>query len=212
MSAASAYKPSSYPLSETALLLLDYQNVLVNMIQDQDQKNKLINSAKTLLDTARQSNVTIVHCLIDTAQDPPLTNKATELWATVHRPLLASTPDSGAEYRDLAPPANADTSGKESVSVRPPGYRFVLVADGIVPLLRDGKIKHLVLGGIATSGAVLGTATHGTDLDFVVTVVGDACWDPNQGVHRALVDAVLPTQAWVASVEEAVRYLSAQVH
>ncbi|KAK7956556.1 uncharacterized protein PG986_005778 [Apiospora aurea] len=208
MSAANAYKPSAYPPSETALLLLDYQNVLVNMAQDQEHKDKLVSSAKALLDAARQNDVTIVHCLIDTAQDPPPTNKATELWATVHRPLLASMTDSGAEYCDLAAASTSDGS-KESVSVHPPGYRSVLVDDGIVSRLRGSNIKHLILGDVATSGAVLGTATHGTDLDFVVTVVEDACWDPNQGVHRALIEAVIPTQAWVTSVEEAVGYLSA---
>ncbi|KAK8127949.1 hypothetical protein PG984_009057 [Apiospora sp. TS-2023a] len=193
MSIANAYKPSAYPPSETALLLLDCQNILINMIQVPGQKDKFINSTKALLDAARKNNVTIVHCLIDTAQDPPPTNKAMEHWATAHKPLLASMPDSGAE---------------ETVSTRPPGYRSVLVAERLLSLLRDAKIKHLILGGIATSGAVLGTAVHGTDLDFVVTVVGDASWDPNQGVHRALMDTVLPTQAWVAAVEEAVGYLS----
>ncbi|KAK7927492.1 hypothetical protein PG985_004490 [Apiospora marii] len=77
MSATNAYKPSAYPPSETALLLLDCQNVLVNMIQDPAQKEKFINSTKTLLDAARKNNVTIVHCLIDTTQDPPPANKAT---------------------------------------------------------------------------------------------------------------------------------------
>ncbi|KAK8028478.1 Isochorismatase hydrolase [Apiospora marii] len=210
MSATNAYKPSAYPPSETALLLLDCQNVLVNMIQDPAQKEKFINSTKTLLDAARKNNVTIVHCLIDTTQDPPPANKATEHWATVHKPLLASMPDSGAEYADLSPKTgDGGGNSKETVSTRPPGYKSVLVADGLVPLLRDSHIKHLVLGGIATSGAVLGTVTHGTDLDFVVTAVEDACWDPNQVVHRALMDTVSPTQAWVAGVDEAVGYFSA---
>ncbi|KAK8051624.1 hypothetical protein PG993_003009 [Apiospora rasikravindrae] len=209
MSNASAYKPSAYPAAETALLLLDYQNVLVNMIQDQAKKEKLLKSVKTLLDTARESNATIIHCLIDTAQDPPAANKAMELWYTVHKPMLESMPDMGAEHAEIATKKSDGGAGHESVSLRLPGYRSVLVAEGIVPLLRDTLgIKHLILGGIATSGAVLGTAIHGTDLDFVVTVVGDACWDPNQEVHNALIDTVIPTQAWVSGVDEAVRYLS----
>lgn len=136
-----------------------------------------------------------------------------EHWATVHKPLLASMPDSGAEHADLAAETGDGGGGggssKETISTRPPGYRSVLVAEGLVSRLRDGGIKHLILGGIATSGAVLGMATHGTDLDFIVTVVEDPCLDPNQGVHRALMDTVIPTQAWVASVQEAVGYLSA---
>lgn len=55
-----------------------------------------------------------------------------------------------------------------------------------------------------------GTATHGTDVGFVVTVVGDACWDPDAHVHDCLVNTVFPSLAWVASVEEAVGYMTAR--
>ncbi|KAK8073946.1 hypothetical protein PG994_004845 [Apiospora phragmitis] len=165
------------------------------MIKDEAKKEKLIGSVKTLLEAARKNNATIVHCLINTAQDPPVANKAREHWYTVHKPMLESMPNMGAEYDEIAPKKAArGGGGHESVSLRAPGYRSVLVAEGIVPLLRETPgIKHLILGGIATSGAVLGTATHGTDLDFVVTVVGDACWDPNQEVHNALINTVIPT-------------------
>ncbi|KAI1656994.1 hypothetical protein F4813DRAFT_362591 [Daldinia decipiens] len=40
MSTLGPSKPSSYPPSKTALLFLDYQNVLVNMTQDSETKQK----------------------------------------------------------------------------------------------------------------------------------------------------------------------------
>ncbi|KAK6852905.1 hypothetical protein PG995_011456 [Apiospora arundinis] len=209
-----AHKPAAYPPSETALLLLDCQNFLVSMIPDQEQKNKLRSSAKTLLDTARKNNVAIVHCMIDTTQDPSPANKMSEQWLTVFKPILSSVPAAGAELADIAAMTGDKIEGgarRETVSMRPPGPRSAFVAEGLESLLRDGKLwgEHLILGGVATSGAVLGTALHGTDLGFVVTIVEDSCWDPNQGVHRALIDTVIPAQAWVASVEEAVGYMSA---
>jgi nicotinamidase-related amidase len=208
MGSYDAFKPEAYPGSKTALLFLDYQNVLVNMIQDPEKKNKLIESAKTLLTTARKHQVAIVHCVMDTKTDPPPTNKVSEQWATVHKPALSAIPELAAEYSELAPdPASA--GGLESTSFRAPGYRSALVGKGLLSLLREElKVEHLILGGIATSGAILGTASHATDLDFVVTVVEDACWDPDDSVHLALIKTVLPTLAWVSTVDEAVTRLS----
>lgn len=188
-------------------MLLDYQNVLLNMITEQERKDRLVSAVNRLLVAARKNNVAIVHCLMDTAQDPPPTNKANTQWPIVYKPMFAANPDLAAEYPDFAAPKpNGD---HETTSLRAPGYRSALVAEGIVPLLREKLgIKHLILGGIATSGAVLGTMSHGTDLDFVVSIVEDACWDPNQAVHNALIDTVFPSLAWVATVDEAVTYLS----
>lgn len=62
--------------------------------------------------------------------------------------------------------------------------------------------------GIKTSGSVLGTAMHATDLDFIVTMVEDACWDLDEQVHRALLSQVLPVLAWVSTVKEAVAYMT----
>lgn len=208
MMSYNASKPEGYPPSKTALLLLDYQNVLVNMIQDPEKKRKLVDSAKTLLETAREHKVAIIHCTMDIGLDPPPTNKVSEAWHTLHKPAFSGMPEIGAEYAELAP-AGTSAGGHESISLRAPGYRSALVADGMLATLQqDLGVKHLVLGGIATSGAVLGTATHATDLDFVVTVVEDACWDPNEQVHRTLIDTVIPTLAWVSSIDEAVARLT----
>jgi nicotinamidase-related amidase len=163
------------------------------MIQDPERKNKLIESAKTLLTTARKHNVTIAHCVINTKTDPPPTNKVLEQWATIHKPALSTLPELAAEYPELAPNPDgaAPGGGHESISLRAPGYRSVLVAKGLLPLLQELQVKHLILGGLATNGAVLGMASHATDLDFVVTVVEDACWDPDEKVHRVLVNTVI---------------------
>ncbi|KAF3022945.1 hypothetical protein E8E14_006346 [Neopestalotiopsis sp. 37M] len=210
MGSYDASKPEGYPPSKTALLLLDYQNALFGMIQDEKTKRNLVDSAKELLEAARTNKVAIFHCTMDIGLDPPPTNKTSEKWHTELKPLLA--PESGAEHVELAPPTNADTDGggHEKVSERPPGYRSALVGKGLLATLRNELgVQHLILGGIATSGAVLGTATHATDLDFVVSVVKDACWDPEEEVHRALINTVIPSLAWVLPVKEAVARLEA---
>lgn len=212
MGSYEASKPEGYPPSKTALLLLDYQNALFSMIQDEATKDKLVNSAKKLMEAARNNKVAIFHCTMDIDLDPPPTNKTSEKWHTELKSILAGNPESGAEHVELAPPTNADTDGggHEKVSERPPGYRSALVGKGLLATLRkELGVQHLILGGIATSGAVLGTATHATDLDFVVSVVEDACWDPNEQVHRALIDHVIPSLAWVLTDDEAEARLKA---
>lgn len=204
---ANPNQPEYYGPSQTALLFLDYQNVLVNMITDQEERTKLIESAKKLLATARKNKVAVIHCLIDTKIDPPPTSKIYDQWFTIHKPALEATPELAEEYSEFAPTGNS-TDGHEIVSLRLPGPRSAFVNKDLLPLLRNKLgVTSLILGGIATSGAIIGTALQGIDEDFVVTVVEDAVWDPNQQVHRNLLDVVLPVSAYVVSTKEAVGYM-----
>jgi nicotinamidase-related amidase len=58
---------------------------------------------------------------------------------------------------------------------RPLGIRSAPADEKVVTYLRDELgVRHLILGGIATSGAVMGTMSHAIDIGFVVTVVEDA--------------------------------------
>lgn len=69
-------------------------------------------------------------------------------------------------------------------------------------LLRGLGRSHLVLAGLITRGAVLSTACDAADHDYPVTVVSDACHDPDPEVQRILLDSVLPVRARVAAVAD----------
>jgi Isochorismatase family len=69
-------------------------------------------------------------------------------------------------------------------------------------LLRSMGVNHLVLTGIATSGAVLSTLREAADRDYELTVLSDACADADEEVHRVLIGKVFPRQAEVIAVEE----------
>lgn len=206
--AANPNHPSYYGPSETALLFLDYQNILFDMIPEEETRQAVIDSAKALLATARRKHLNIIHCLIDVTIDPPPTSKIYEQWFTVNKPVLEAFPELADEYYELAPIENSPAR-HESVSLRIPGPRSAFAAKDLLPLLRDELgVTSLILGGIATSGAILGTAIQGTDEDFVVTVVEDAIWDPDQQVHSDLVDVVFPVSGYVASTEEAIGFMT----
>jgi nicotinamidase-related amidase len=68
-------------------------------------------------------------------------------------------------------------------------------------VLRAHEVRHLVLGGIATSGVVLSTVREAADRDFALTVLEDLCLDADEEVHRVLMTKVFPRQADVMSSE-----------
>jgi nicotinamidase-related amidase len=69
-------------------------------------------------------------------------------------------------------------------------------------LLRGANANALVLGGISTSGVVLSTVRQAADLDYRLTVLADACADPDPEVHRVLTEKVFPKQALVTTTDE----------
>lgn len=69
-------------------------------------------------------------------------------------------------------------------------------------LLRGLQAESLVLAGISTSGVVLSTLRQAADLDFRLTVLADACADPDEEVHRVLTQKVFSRQATVTTVGE----------
>lgn len=69
-------------------------------------------------------------------------------------------------------------------------------------LLRGAEADHLVLAGISTSGVVLSTIRQAADMDYGVTVLEDACADPDAEVHRVLMEKVFPRQAQVLSTDD----------
>jgi nicotinamidase-related amidase len=69
-------------------------------------------------------------------------------------------------------------------------------------VLRANAINALILCGIATSGVVLSTLRQAADLDFALAVLSDGCVDPDEEVHRVLMEKVFPRQAQVLTVAE----------
>ncbi|RYP77554.1 hypothetical protein DL770_007055 [Monosporascus sp. CRB-9-2] len=142
---------------------VDFGGVASTLDHGPERKQKLVESAKALLATVRKASVAIVHCLMDTNRNLPATKKVTEYWASMHKPAPLAILELAAEFSGLAGAGAAADGGHESTFLRAPGCRLALVTEGIVPLLRvDLGVNHLILGGIATSGALLGTGTHAT--------------------------------------------------
>lgn len=69
-------------------------------------------------------------------------------------------------------------------------------------VLRSSGIEKIVLGGLATSGAVISTVRQAFDMDYEITVLSDLCADRDAEVHEVLLTKVLAKQATVVTAEE----------
>ena len=54
-------------------------------------------------------------------------------------------------------------------------------------IFKERGIDTLLLGGVATGGAVAATVVQAADLDYRMFIIEDACADPSQETHDFLV-------------------------
>ena len=59
----------------------------------------------------------------------------------------------------------------------------------------------LVFFRISTSSITLSTLRRAFDLDYRCVVLNDACFDPDEEVHRVLTEKIFPAQAEVVTVD-----------
>jgi nicotinamidase-related amidase len=79
-------------------------------------------------------------------------------------------------------------------------------------VLRGTSVNSLVIGGIATSGAVLSTVRQAADLDYSLTVLHDLCYDQDDEVHQVLMEKVFAKQATIMTSEKWIQQLSSPEH
>lgn len=200
MSATALNKPTGYPPHKTALLLMDYHNFIVGMIQSPEIKQQVLSKVEKLAAVARKNSVPILHCLVDGTQDPLSTSKATDRWKSQLKPTITSQPELLSEPSELL-------SDGDFTFTRRIGVVSAMKSDGMLDFLKEKGVESLVLCGISTSGVVISTARDATDLGFVVTVVKEGCWDPVDASHQAIMDHVLPMTAWVVDDGKAAQAL-----
>ncbi|KAI1610518.1 Isochorismatase-like protein [Exophiala viscosa] len=197
-SPSDASSPLSISPAETALLLIDYQNLILPRLGD--AAPSVLNVASQMRDWAISKSVPIYHCLIDTRPGvkPPMRSKMSTRWR-LYEEKLAAMPTLGDEADVLAVKG---TNLLERTAFRTPGIVSALESTGLKAELYEKQIKSLLICGLSTSGAVLSTTRAASDQGFIVTVVEDACFDPVPGLHGMLVNHVLPTTAHVATASE----------
>ena len=179
--------------TRAALLVMDFQAGVLERVGG--KAPAVLAAAQRSLEAARAAGMLVVHVVVGFRPGYPEVSPRNVAFATLRQSgrLIATTP--GADIApELAPHKKKVMCIKHRVSA--------FAGSDLELVLRAHAIETLVLAGISTSGVVLSTVRHAADADYALVVVRDACADPDDEVHRVLLEKVLPRQALVLDASE----------
>ena len=184
--------------ARTALLVMDYQPVVLDAIPDAPE---LLQRAAGAIEVARRFGAHVGYVRVafeeaDYAAVPATTASFSAVAAA--RRLPAAGPET-AIHPDVAPAPGDVVVRKTRVG---PFRTTDLDAQ-----LRGRGVDTLVLAGVHTSGVVLSTVREAADRDYRLVVLTDCTADPDADVHDVLVRKVFPRQAAPIAADELARLL-----
>lgn len=186
--------------ARTALLVMDYQNGILGMIENADA---LVTNAVQAIRIVRERGGHIGYVRVaftdadyDAVSDR---NKGFSAIKSSGRNFGADAPVTAIDQRIA--PQDGD------IVVRKTRVGSFSTTDLAEQLGRRG-VDTLILAGISTSGVVLSTIRDAADRDYRLFVLSDACADPQADVHATLMEKVFPRQADVITASELEALLS----
>jgi nicotinamidase-related amidase len=184
-----------------ALLVMDYQNGIVDMLGEPDD---LLSRAEDAIATVRRAGGVVGYVRVafddaDLEAFPPTSGMGARVAAS-GRALHNDSPNTAVHDRVAPEP--------DDIIVRKVRVGAFSTTDLDAQLHRRG-VDTLILAGISTSGVVLSTVRDASDRDYRVLVVSDATADPEPDIHAFLTERIFPRQADVITVAELANLLSA---
>ena len=180
-----------------ALLVMDFQKG----IADRSPIPDVIAAAKVAVAAARGAGIPVMYCKVGFRPGYPEVGEGPATFAAARQNGMFSG-EKSAFLDELAPAADEVAVDKK---------RFgAFVGNDLMTILIAKRIRHLVLAGVSTSGVVLSTTRFAADLDFDLTILKDACHDPDPEVHEVLTGKVFPRQATVTTAAEWAKGLGSQ--
>lgn len=188
-------------MSKTALILLDLQKGILQMVPDKSA-DYLSGVAKTLK-ASRAAGVNIVHVRTCFRPGHPEVSKNNMTFGKIASFGGFAEGDANIAFATEVEPLEQEIIvTKRRVS----GFS----GSDLDCVLRGLQVDSLAIAGIATSGAVLSTVRQAADLDYKLTVLRDLCLDTDEEVHRVLTGKVFPRQAKVLSGEQWIEGLGSE--
>lgn len=182
---ASTPERKAHTVARTALLAMDLQpHHLARLPAD------YLPRAVRALGTARAAGVPVIHVALRLRPGHIDAHPRNKIFGSLPSHLFTADDPAAAIHPDVAPAEGEIVVYKNRVSA--------FAGNNLQQILAAQDIDRLVLAGVSTAGIVLQAA----DLDYQVTVLSDACADPNLALHHTLVTDVLPRRGEVATVEQ----------
>ena len=186
-------------MRNTALLVMDVQNSIVDRLVDQSAP--LLDALGRAIHAARHHDVPVIYVRVAFRSGSPEISPRNKSFSALAASAIFDADSAATQIH----PAVAPLEG-EVVVVKKRVSAFA--GSDLDVVLRSFDIDGLVLGGIATSGVVLSTLRQAADLDYRLTVLRDSCADADPEVHRVLLDKVFVRQADVVTTDEWIDQLS----
>jgi nicotinamidase-related amidase len=180
--------PQSLPVdpSQCALLIMDYQPAVLDLVSDGD---KLIGHANEAIDVIHRHGITVGFVRIAFEDDDyaivPATNKSFAAVADARQLHVSSA--AMALHPDLAVRASDIVVRKTRVGA--------FSTTNLDEQLTNLGVTTLILAGLTTSGVVLSTVRDAADRDYRLILLSDCISDPRQEAHTILMEQVFPGQA-----------------
>jgi nicotinamidase-related amidase len=186
--------PAPINPSESALLVMDYQNGILGMV-DSDE---LLPIARNLIRTFREHGGQVGYVRVAFTDDDYAAFKPTSGMAksaTPERRAMLHADSPATQIPDEIAPQEGD------IVVRKVRIGAFSTTD-LHEQLQARGVNTIVLAGISSSGVVHSTVLDAFDRDYRVIVLEDACADPDQEVHNFLMQHVFNKRGEVISVRE----------
>ncbi|MEJ1970701.1 MAG: isochorismatase family cysteine hydrolase [Rhizomicrobium sp.] len=186
--------------AKSALLLMDFQAVIVGLAGD--QAPALLERAQAARAAAKAAGMAVMHVRVAfTEADYGAVSPRNKSFAALGKSrFLTDGSEAAAIHAALAPAADEPVFTKTRVGA------FSTTA--LERALGERGIDTLFLAGIATSGVVLSTLRDAADKDYRLFVLADCCADQDAEVHRVLTEKVFPRQADVIALADFQRLIS----
>lgn len=186
--------------TKTAALIMDYQNEIVAMLPEEQQR-PLLQRARKVLKAARGADLPVIYVVVRFRDGYPEISQRNKAFSGMEESgrLRENTP--GAEiHAEVAPEPGEVVVIKRRVGA--------FSTTDLETILRAKEINTLVVLGIVTSGCVLSTVRWAADMDYQLVVLSDGCADRDEEVHHVLMQKVFPRHATVVTVQEFLKALT----
>jgi nicotinamidase-related amidase len=191
--------PLTIDRDHTAVLIMDYQNDIVNGVAS--SQPQLLDRAAAVLSGARLAGLPVIYVVVRFRPGYPEISDRNKIFRSLKEAgrLGEGTPGTEIHVR-VAPQPHEVIVTKRRVGA--------FSTTDMESVLRAKNVTSLVLLGIATSGVVLSTIRWAADADYEIMVLEDCCADGDEEVHRVLTQKVFPRQGMVVQSQDFLQALA----
>jgi nicotinamidase-related amidase len=176
----------------TALLVIDVQVGIMAMLPNAEG---LLNNVKGAIAAARNKKIPVIYVVVGFRPGAPEVSPNNKSFGAGKEHFAATDMNEFMKvHGDIAPKDGEVIVTKRRVSA--------FTGSDLEVVLRSQGIQHIVLTGVATSGAILSTTREAADKDYKITIIDDCCADSDEEVHRVLTTKVFTRQADIVKLTD----------